>query len=220
MRFTPEFIATVRRNLRETLADTQHATHLLRTQLRQQLAKLDVQEENLLDLAADGTTAKTKIRQRLHDIEGRRANLTSELEKVDTDLSVGAELLDAALQLMENPGTLYRRVSDQDRRLFNQAIFEKLYIGNDTITGDELREPFTELVTVHRTHQPRSRRRHPSRATASRSESNACYRTTTGTKADLLAAALAGDGLSKAATVELRGIEPLTSCMPCKRSAN
>ena len=40
------------------------------------------------------------------------------------------------------------------------------------------------------------------------------------TKAGLLTAALLGDGLSKTVMVELRGIEPLASSMPWKRSTN
>ncbi len=220
MRFTEDFAASVRRNLGETLFDAQRSTNLLRTQLRKELANLEVQEENLLDLAAEGALAKTKIRQRLNDIEQKRHRINLQLDDVSADLSVGSELLEAALQLMEDPATLYRRVSDQDRRLLNQAIFEKLYVDNDTITDDELKEPFAELVATHQAGSRSGLWNPSSRAKTTSSRPEACYWNESGTKAALLTAALSGDGSGKAAMVELRGIEPLTFSMPWRRSTN
>jgi hypothetical protein len=93
----------------------------------------------------------------------------------------------------------------------------KLYIENDDIVGDDLREPFAELVAVHRQHQARGYEQTPETA---KSRQLACSSTDGSTKADLLALALSGQGSSKTAMVELKGIEPLTSSMPWKRSAN
>ncbi len=220
MQFTPEFIASVRGSVSETVADQHHASNLHRNQIKIELSRLDVQEENLLDLAAQGS-AKQKIRQRLNDIEVKRSRLTAELQHVDADLNVGMEIIQAALQLMGDPGTLYRRVNDQDRRLMLQSIFTRLYIDHDSVTHDELREPFAELVSNHRHARPATRHIPADHAPkTAESRPKACSRDPFSNTTDLLTAALAGNGWSKAAMVELRGIEPLTSSMPWKRSAN
>jgi site-specific DNA recombinase len=140
-RLSTEFLDSIRRGLSDAVTDTQHSTVLRRDQLTKELASLDVQEENLLDLAAEGMTAKNKITIRLNDIEQKRQRIREQLGEVEADLTVGVELLEAALQLLSDPGRLYRQVSDLDRRLLNQAIFEKLYVENDTIKGDVIREP-------------------------------------------------------------------------------
>ncbi|KRC42718.1 hypothetical protein ASE15_01440 [Oerskovia sp. Root22] len=55
--FAPEFFEVMRAGMRETLDDLQSAERLAARQLAEQLEALDTQEENLVDLAADGTLA-------------------------------------------------------------------------------------------------------------------------------------------------------------------
>lgn len=97
-------------------------------QLSGQLAELDTQEENLIDLAADGTLPQTKVKAKLRDIERQRKHLTGRLDTASADLTDSARLIEASLQLLENPHELYRRCTEQQRRLLNQAIFHGLYI--------------------------------------------------------------------------------------------
>ena len=215
IRFTQEFISTVRRSLAETLADTQRSTNLRRGQLSKELASLDVQEENLLDLAAEGLATKNKITQRLNSIEHKRLRIREQLNEVEADLSIGAALLEAALQLLSETGSLYRQVRDSDRRLLNQAIFERLYVDNNTVSDDQLREPFSEIIAAHANFGRTS-----SRAASARSEAktrsgrpDACHFRSAGTKADLLTAAVVGNGSGKAAMVEPGRIELPTR--PC-----
>ena len=52
-RLSEDFIARVRRNLQQILNETTNSLRLLREQLTTELARIDVEEENLLDLAAD-----------------------------------------------------------------------------------------------------------------------------------------------------------------------
>jgi site-specific DNA recombinase len=116
---------------------------------------------------------------------------------------------------------LYQRVTDDDRRKINQAVFQKIYIDDDTITEDQLHEPFAELValqhdTINQT-APTTQR-----GTANRSglAPVGCSHPRN-SKAALLTRALQQDhGSSKAAMVELRGIEPLTSSLRTTRSTN
>jgi len=61
-------------------------------------------------------------------------------------------LIEACLTLLTNPQELYRRCDDEKRRLLNQAIFLKLYVDHDKITGHELHEPFARLHAVKEAH--------------------------------------------------------------------
>lgn len=70
--FTDGFAELAKQRIREALAEKETANHLLHQQLPTTLQECDSKEENLLDLAADGTLAKDKIRTRLTAIERQR----------------------------------------------------------------------------------------------------------------------------------------------------
>ena len=210
-RFSAEFIDTTRALLDETLKDVGSATKLRHDQLRSELRKLDHQEENLLDLAADGNLASSKIRARLLDITARKEHLTGQLELVEADLSVGADLLRTAMTLMEHPGQLYRRVSDEHRRLLLQALFERLYVDQDDLVNADFREPFAELAAISRTFDSATAVTHD--AVGSTSSGNAKSARTN--RACALSRRTPDQGLvslasgwNSAILVELGGIEP------------
>ncbi len=139
----------------DTTLDNKRATALMvAKQTERELAKLDVQEENLLDLAADGSLAASKIRSRLRNIEERRVRLRADLDHGNTKLIEGAQVLEVILDLLEDPEQLYRSADDHGRRLLNQAIFEQIYIFVDGVVGDRLREPFREVIEAGRGDSP------------------------------------------------------------------
>ena len=145
-----------------------------------------------MDLAADGSLPKTKIRERLHRIADERAKLEEQLEGCGDQLEVGAALIDAALKLLEDPATLYRESGPNFRRTLNQTIFEKLYIDNGEVSGEVMREPFGTLkavATAYAADPNLGRRRRPA--------IDASASTT-----DLLIGALAGKGSCKTLMVE------------------
>ena len=82
---TDSEITQLEAGIAETLDETHGASLIRRRQLEQQLAKLDQQESNLLDLAADGTSAAAKVRARLHDIDRKRACLQADLAPAEID---------------------------------------------------------------------------------------------------------------------------------------
>jgi hypothetical protein len=134
----------------DVLADSEGSARLLKKQLTTQLESLDVKEANLIDLAADGTIPRDKVRERLRDIAAQREKLSERMEAVTEDLGDGVALIDECLKLLEHPQELYGRCTDEQRRTLNQALFVKLLIQEDTITGHHLNEPFAELHTLQR----------------------------------------------------------------------
>jgi site-specific DNA recombinase len=118
-------------------------------------------------------------------------------------LEVGAAVIEAALDLLNDPEELYRRSTPKYRRLLNQAIFVKVYVDDNEVTDHVMREPFAQMHTAQASiaidGQPIGRRRRPEPAIDQ-------------TEADLLVAALSGGGSSKTAMVGEGGFEPPTSC--------
>jgi hypothetical protein len=186
--------------------DQTAAAKLLRDQINERIAQLDRQEENLYDLAAGEDGPKDRLRARLARIAAERSRLSDELEQADDRLEVGAALLEAALNLLKNPEELYWQSGPKARRSLNQAIFEKLYVFEDEVTGHVLRRPFAELHGAQEVlrggieNGVGKRRRHLMTPPVDRSP-----------KADLLVAALSsGNGSSKTAMVGDEGFEPPT----------
>lgn len=146
IRFDPNFVGSLRRMMYETLADDQQADRLLRQQVRTQLERLDTQESNLIDLAAEGLTARQKIQSKLLKIERERERLSQRMNDVGEEIETGVALLEAALSLLERPDELYLRATDSGRKRINQAMFEKVYLYRRSVTATKLKFPMNELV--------------------------------------------------------------------------
>ena len=231
IRFTPAFIAAMRSGMESALSDTEAAQRLLRKQLEDQLLNLDTKEENLLDLASDGTLPQGKIRARLADIGRQSEKLRTELTTVADDLSEGAEFLQANLRLLEDPHALYMGASDEIRRKLNQAIFKHIFVANEEVVGDEINSPLAELLAVQ--HGFRAQEaglnkndsldqaiaelmRHSAPTTRATPKGGSCAVTVE----DLLTGIDADGDSSKPSMVDPRGFEPLTSSMRTRRATN
>jgi hypothetical protein len=72
------------------------------------------------------------------------------LAEIGSKLELGGALLEAALALLDDPHALYRQAGENQRRLLNQAFFEKLYIEDGEVVAEVFAEPFNELAHAHR----------------------------------------------------------------------
>jgi len=111
----------------------------------------------------------------------------------------------AALDLMSDPQALYQQSTDEGRRLLTQAFFDRLYVDERLITDDRLAEPFDAFEPGRPMRTAYERRRRAGYANGA--PKGAAYGSKT--SAALLATALVGAGSSKAAMVEVAGIEPV-----------
>jgi site-specific DNA recombinase len=171
-----------------------------------QLAELDRQEDRLLDLLGDPEWPQEKIKTRIRQVRENKQRTTHQLDSALDDLEPGRAVLLTALELLERPHDLYDAADDEARRILNKAIFTRLYLDSTdrqpTTTAATLAEPFASLVHATRTSSG-----------AKKPQTPAAEKTTPTPLDDLLITALAGQSASKAAMVELRGIEPLTFSM-------
>ncbi|GAB2960534.1 hypothetical protein LWP59_05540 [Amycolatopsis acidiphila] len=196
------------------IAEDKTATRLLHRQLTSELQALDAREENLIDLAADGTLPQAKIKAKLREIEHQRQRLSERLTETGRDLSEGARLIEVCLKLLENPRELYRRCDDEQRRLLNQAIFQALYLEDGGVVSADLNQPFDRLHAIQHsrygsTYEPSA----PSNTTKASLEAGP-------TSINGVEVLLQGIDLapvsSKTPDVELRGLEPLTPSLPVR----
>jgi site-specific DNA recombinase len=166
------FAARVRELLQTTLDETNTSARLLHDQLTTELARIDRQEEHLLDLAADASLATDKVRTRLTRLQVQRREIQQRLKETDTGLEEGAAVLSMQLDLLSNPQDLYRQLSDHGRRLLNQAFFDELLIDREDldtrVTGQAYTEPVRDLMTSAQAYrqQTHAARVHESRPAA------------------------------------------------------
>jgi DNA invertase Pin-like site-specific DNA recombinase len=202
LRLPPELADRVRTKMNEMLADQERSIRLLTAERQAELRALDEQEANLLDLAAGGTTPTAQLRARLKAITERRAALATLADEGIVTLEAGAMVIFEAIELLTDPAELYRTSNDENRRIINQAFFERLYVEDGTITNDVLAGPFDELVQLSRRRlmnrqRPRKANSAPKGAIGKRTS-----------KARLLERGLSDHGSNRAALVEVAGIEP------------
>lgn len=176
-----------------------------RDAIKKQVAKLDHQEGQYLDLVGDPEWPRDKIAERLRRVRDERARLQRQLEQTERpDLDAGRAALGMVLELLTQPEELYRLASERARRVLNQALFTRLYVDADEagsrVTGDEPTEPFAPVINAHRGTQQNGGG--PAR---SGSAAAVCDESSSST---LLATALAGGCSSNDAWVEVAGIEP------------
>jgi site-specific DNA recombinase len=183
--------------MHETLEEDEKASKLLHDQLTSKLRRLDTQEENLLDLAADGEMTSAKVNQRLGSIRRQQDQINHQLEETQERLAVGAALVENALVLLEDPQGAYERMAPEQRRLLNQAIFEKLYLFEQKASEAVFNPPFDELILIRDSFalltQPGNHARADKTARSSR-----------GNHPDPLTTALFGDGSTKRVMVEVK----------------
>jgi site-specific DNA recombinase len=199
LRFPTEMAETIRQAMHEALADEERVRDLLHQQLNTELARLDTQEENLLDLVADGNVTSPKAKARLAAIHQQQERVRRQLDVACQNLAVGVALVENSLKLLEDPQGLYRRFGPKQRQLLNLAIFEKIYVIDDYVTEVTLNPPFDELLGVRDVLAP-------SRAEEAAERS----RDTQGSELSHFAGLFQDNGFSKALMVGATGLEPMT----------
>ena len=197
VRFPVDMADTVRLAVEEVRADEERSADILHKQLKAEQERLDTQEENLLELVADGALATVKARGRLADIQRRRDRVRLQLESTERNLAAGVALLEDALKLLENPEALYRRMAPKQRQLLNLAIFDKIYIIEDRVSDATYQPPFDDLEALRKAWESEDGPEGPTRDS---------HRAPMG----LLNQTQLADGLSKTLLVGAIGLEPMT----------
>lgn len=157
----------------------------------------------------------------MRTIREEKARLQTQLDQLQSapDLDAGHSALTGLLDLLGDVHRLYRLAGDPARKVLNQACFTKIYIdeteGAPFVARDDLTDTIRPLVETQRAALHDS--------AAPQQEGGTVLKDSTAvmiTPTVLLGTALTNGGSSKTAMVELRGLEPLTFCLPDKCSTN
>lgn len=127
-RFDAEDLAAIGDEVRRALAELQAADQDEKEALRKQLRKLEAQKERLIDLAADGTLAVDKLRQRLETVTLQKGLVSEKLMTTVERIQRGVEKAFAYVDLLDDPGALYQRLRDNVRRDLLAAFFKRLFV--------------------------------------------------------------------------------------------
>jgi site-specific DNA recombinase len=153
---------------------------------------------------------QARLRKRRQDAEALIDRLNVGYDDVATTLALALDILGEDLH------DLYRRANDTIRRLINQAIFNGLFVCDETITHAELAEPFAQLRALYNAIRgipsSTSDSAPTAAAVASVAQENAKAPVPWEEREPFDVGSISG------VMVELVGIEPTTSAMPWRRS--
>lgn len=112
----------------KTVAEFQASDLGVKRTLRAELKKLEGQEDRLIELAADGTLATDKLRERLGQVSMKTGAIQEKLAHTEDRLHYGAELVLAHVDMLANPIELFNRVPDHVRKDLFGALFTQLVV--------------------------------------------------------------------------------------------
>ena len=150
LRIPIEEVATLRQRVADSLEHHQATEQETKRRLKKELGRLDVKEERLLDLAADGGLVGKKLRKRIRDLQTRRALVRQQLACTDEQLRREADTVLAYLDLLADPGRFYELASPVVKRKLLTAFYAQIWLDDDQHTLHPVAEP-REIVT--RLHQ-------------------------------------------------------------------
>ncbi len=126
-RIDPATLDLIDHGIAGVLADLQATERQTRDALTRQLAKLAQQEARLVDALADGDLPVPQIREKLQSLMLQKGAVEERLALTNEHLCVGADRARAAVDLLREPGRLYRALPEPSRRELIQALFRRLY---------------------------------------------------------------------------------------------
>lgn len=196
----------VRQRLREQLQVLQAGAHADRTGLQKRIDKIRRDRYKWAENAMDGVVPPDIAREKQEQLARQLASLEGELEALERAGIDTQATLDAVLDLITDPAPTYQQLGDPDRRRFNQAWFSRIYIdivseepdGTPATSGE--RSVFANALQASRQLAALSLQDDNQEPPGS-CEPGGLVRTM---------------GSSAEPLVELRGLEPLTLCMPCR----
>lgn len=75
-------------------------------------------------------------------IDAEVAHAEQQIALSGMELERGREVIKLALRVFTNCQRIYRKSPDENKRKFNQAVFERVFVTAKQVSGYELKEPF------------------------------------------------------------------------------
>ncbi len=149
LQLTPDEITTMREQVTSRLDHRLNSEREAHLRVKKELADLDVKEERLLDLAADGALTTDKVRERLGKLQVQRVALTQRLSTTADVVQQESDMILHYLDLLEKPGAFYAAAQDSVKRKLLAAYFEQIWIDDDghQIAPNTQKQAFVAHIT-------------------------------------------------------------------------
>jgi site-specific DNA recombinase len=212
----PELRRSVEAMLSEELRSASSDSEAQMQSLRREREKLERQRDKLMEAHYEGAVPVDLLRREQERISTSLVNIASKLDAAALRYDDIQSNLRTALDLAEDCGRAYRAAPDDVRRQFNQVFFKRVLVHSDADPEIELAPPFDTLLSAEV--RTAVRRQQTEDAKKPTPESGLLAKSALNRRVRPKMASLLAHGSVKTLLVEPRGIEPLTSWLPAKRS--
>lgn len=219
---TPDFRRDLEALLRHGLKQLRADTDAEREQLENTKQTIERRQRKLLEAHYNDAIPIEMLRAEQKRLDTELAATNRSLSNLTADLAEADELISIALDIAQHAGNTYRQAPEHIRRMFNQLLFDKLLVTTDDNGQHHVdatsRAPFDVIYSPNtRALVHEARHAQPNAIpdiTGQTKEPAETGGLSLDTMSDNLIALV--EGSSKSIMVEVRGLEPLTPCMPCK----
>ena len=172
------------------MSEAMEDAEVVQSTLRRQQEALHDKQRKLLEAHYANAIPLELLRVEQDQISAQLAAISVRLDASDTRFETLRSNLSRTLDLAQNCDEAYSNAPDHFRRWFNQAFFRRILIDDEGTTGE-----LTATMETFTTKQ------HPTRG---------------GGNEEPCPEISLGQGSETDLLVDLRGLEPLTPCMPCR----
>ncbi|WJX99924.1 zinc ribbon domain-containing protein [Curtobacterium sp. 458] len=205
-RFPETELADIRDEVRRALVDMQAADIEEKDALRARLRTLEEQEDRLVELAAEGTIASSKLRDRLESVTMQKGAIAESLARTGSRIQRGADMVFAYVDLLDDPAELYESIVDSAKRDLLGAFFDRIDV---LVSDDDLRISPQRTEINEALHEWKSQHSFNSQPETFEETRRASRISAEGSPADLNRLTQS-KGLNKPVLVGLTGFEPAT----------
>jgi site-specific DNA recombinase len=146
----PDWLAGLRAALDAEITSRQDRTIRERQLATRRRGKLEGERRKLLDAYYAGAIDLAVLRTEQQRIGGELRTAEQRLAAVDATLEQWREVLETAMRFAGDCAQTYRRVSRRTRRLFNQAVFDRIEVCDRKLASVTYQAPFDLLFGTGR----------------------------------------------------------------------
>lgn len=143
---SPELRKYLEKYLQTNIKDEQEKYEAELGGLRREKDKLERKRKKLLEAHYNDAIPLDLMKSEQQKIAKQLLAIEHQMKIYGQIFAGVSESISKALELIEDCGLTYRLVDDRYKKMLNQAIFSKLWVGEDGNVTAEFREPFNMLI--------------------------------------------------------------------------
>lgn len=137
-----EWVDKITKSFKKELLAREKADYKQRELAHKRMETLQKQKVRIVNAYVNGVFDDETAKAKRLEIEKDMANARKLLDAISIKTEMLEKRLSITIQMARNCGTLYKKLNEENKRLLNQVVFEKVYINKD---GTVARAEFTPL---------------------------------------------------------------------------